>query len=242
MSFQAWSVFVLSLLPALLVLVYARRRLGDRVPDAPLIDVRALLYGGLAGFLAWTTFTVFERVLGLTGLAHIDELPADVGVLYAFGVVSPVEEVLKLGAALAAGVASRRPGGRGDAYTVLAAGAVGLGFSVYENYTYGVWNGAVPGARLMTLPIMHFLFTASVGAGIAIASYHRGARRWVTVLAALLMACLLHGAYDYTLFAQPLGDASPLLTLVIIAGCGALLASGVRRLLARSAQPTAAPR
>jgi RsiW-degrading membrane proteinase PrsW (M82 family) len=209
---RAWTAFVLSLAPAALLLVYLRNRLCGPGTRPGSVDVHALLHGGLAGLTAWVVFTLLERPFGMVELARIGALPRGLSAVYCFGLIGPVEETLKVVAAITAGATGpmlwRRRELRASlssfsaserARPLLAAAEAGLGFSIYENYAFAVQSGCPPGPRLVTLPLVHLLFGLIVGA--ALVRPPGGPRpSLLRLLGALALASGLHGAYDFVLF------------------------------------------
>jgi RsiW-degrading membrane proteinase PrsW (M82 family) len=218
MSLRAWSAFVLSMAPAVVLLLYMRARFEHRMPALGNLAVKAILVGALAGLFAHTGFTIMEQVFGQTEIGRLHLIPDDFLGVYVFGVVAPVEEVFKCLAAFAVGVVRTRPGGLGDRGTVLATGVVGLGFALYENYQYAVLHGAPTIPGLVTLPIAHLLFGCLLGVGIAHASYFTGLKRVGVVFIALIVVVLIHGAFDRVVLPPPMlsGALGPMILLVAV--------------------------
>jgi RsiW-degrading membrane proteinase PrsW (M82 family) len=241
MSFEAFSLFLMSLAPALLVLWYVRTRLGSHLPATGPFDTTALLYGGLAAFLAWTLFTVLERVGGLRELGLVGQ--GDVPLWQVYGVMAPVEELMKMALAIAAGALGSRSSA---ARALLIAASVGVGFAVYENYSMGVWQGSPVGLPLVTRPVAHLLFGLMAGVGLSLAQDRRGMRRWAAVLGTFAGVSFFHGIYNHGVLAdswwQKTGQAG-LVALTAIA----LVTWRVRRIgavqsAALQSLPVASPR
>ena len=233
MSLRAWSAFVLSMVPAVVLLLYLRARFEHRMVGIGNLGVKAILSGAMAGLFAHTGFTILEQVFGQTEIGRLHLIPDDFLAAYVFGIVAPVEEVFKCFAAFAVGVVSTRPGGLGDRGTVLATGIVGLGFALYENYQYAVLNGAPTIPGLVTLPIAHLLFGCLMGVGLAHASYFEGLKRVGVVFMALIVVVFIHGAFDRAVLPPPM--LSGLLGPFTLALSIALIFWGVRSLDQRRA-------
>lgn len=204
MNLRSWTAFVLSMAPAVVLLLYLKTRFESRSVNLGNLGVKAILAGALAGLFAHTGFTIMEQVFGQPELGRLHLIPDDFLGVYVFGVVAPVEEVFKLLAAFAVGVVRTRPGRVGDVGTVMATGVVGLGFALYENYQYAILNGAPTVPGLVTLPFAHLLFGCLVGVGIAHASRYDGLKRLGIVLGALIVVILIHGAFDRAVLPPPM--------------------------------------
>ena len=66
MSLRAWSAFVLSMVPAVVLLLYLRARFEHRMVGIGNLGVKAILSGAMAGLFAHTGFTILEQVFGQT--------------------------------------------------------------------------------------------------------------------------------------------------------------------------------
>ncbi len=248
-TLRAWTAFVLSLAPAALLLVYLRNRLCGPDTRPGSVDVHALLHGGLAGLVAWVVFSVLEGPLGMVELGRLGSLSPELSAAYSFGIVGPVEETLKVIAAITAGAtgpmfAGRLGGGARQlalcaadrARPLVATAEAGLGFSLYENYAFAVQSGSPPGPRLVTLPLVHLLFGLIVGAAL-VRSPGRPMPGLPRLLGALALVSALHGAYDFVLFER---DVPKLLVAPVMAGIALVAWAGTRRALREPDAPAEA--
>jgi len=98
------------------------------------------------------------------------------------------------------------------------AAAISLGFASLENFNH------LPGlplteqlARTATLPLTHSLFAAIWGLGFARAQLHAttAASRWAWRVGSAGLAMLLHGLYDFLIFAYQASVATSGLVLII---------------------------
>ena len=232
MTLRTWTAFVRSWAPAALLLVWVRLRAeapspgpaDDADPELTDREVHALVYGGVAALAAWVAFTILEQRFGMRDLSRLGALPRDLSAVYSFGVVAAVEETLKLLAAALAAQAGRASPRRVTVRLLLCGAASGLGFSVYENYLFAAHTGAPPGARLVTLPVVHLCFGVLLGAGLAHAWPRPPLARLATLLVALAAAIGLHGAYDHVLFDPRLPRLAVAPLLALIAGAAWLAA------------------
>ena len=225
MGLRVWTAFVLSMVPAVLLLVYVRVRVaGGFIGVATgAREVRALVYGAAAALVAWTSFSLLEQAFGLSDLARLGDLPRDMSLVYTFGVVAPVEEGLKLAAAAATGrlVGARTPARAAGALLAMADAA--LGFSLYENYVFVARTDALLGPRLVTLPLVHLLFGLIAGSALILLPGRSAFGRVLRLLGALAFVSLLHGAYDHVLLDRslPRGLVAPVLVgLAVLAWLG----------------------
>ncbi len=213
MSSETWAAFVLSLVPAVLILVYLRARARAALEPDPAAakgetprELLALLYGGVAALLAWTLFTLLERLFGMDSLGRLDTLPRSVVAIYSIGVIALVEESMKLMASMMAWRRGRGlpPGIRpARAVSLLCAGAAGLGFALYENYSAAVLSGDGLSPRLFTLPFVHLSFALLLGAGLFRSRIARSrAASLLFGALGLVTATLLHGLYDLILLSS----------------------------------------
>lgn len=173
----------------------------------------------LAGFL-W-------GALGAAPLsAHVNEACRDaIGTSLDLGgrwnavatVVGPVVEELAKAVPLLALPLLRRRGARPVPWGLALGAASGLGFAAAENVVYltiAAFQGGLPGlmqatwARGVLSGFKHALFTATLGAGLGLATIETTrARAWAAALAGLLGALVQHAAWN--------GLASPLVQDVL---------------------------
>lgn len=115
--------------------------------------------------------------------------------LWAFGVVAPVEEGLKL-------LAMKLGGGRARRYQRVSSGlvygvAAGAGFACVENLAYVLEFGSGTAlVRALTAVPAHALHSAIVGISLGIVGRTEGRGRRRVLAAGLLAAIVLHGVYD----------------------------------------------
>ncbi len=92
----------------------------------------------------------------------------------------------------------------------------GLGFGLPENILYTLQEGAKTGfGRIILTPLFHAATTAIIGYALARVKIDRKSKLYL--IAAIVVAILLHGLYDFGLFSQ-----NALLTLLSIAVTAAL--------------------
>ena len=123
-----------------------------------------------------------------------------------------VEEFAKAIPLLALPLVRRRPGAQPVLWGMALGAASGLGFATTENVVYltiAAFQGGMPGlmqavwARGILSGFKHALFTATLGAGLGLATLETSsARCWLAGLAGLLGALVQHAAWN--------GLASPL--------------------------------
>ena len=146
-------------------------------------------------------FDVLDLSVGFHELQQTDLISRGISAVWVFGVIAPVEELCKAVAAVSAGVVRSSPGRVGNVGTVLASGAVGLGFSIYENYSFAYRNEMVSAARAVTLPVVHLIFGFVMGVGLAFAARKRGKKRLLWFFLTVCLVILMHGVYDSIIFA-----------------------------------------
>jgi RsiW-degrading membrane proteinase PrsW (M82 family) len=173
---------------------------ADRFEPEP----RALLVGV---FVWGAGAALVVAYLVNTAGAHIvaEKLGFHAAVIYFHSISAPiVEETLKGGALFALALLARdRIDDPIDG--VVYAAVVGLGFAMTENILYygrEALDGGLPEAvdlfvrRGLWSPLMHPLFTAATGLGIAYAAARPGPIRWGAPFAGLAVAMLLHSTWN----------------------------------------------
>jgi RsiW-degrading membrane proteinase PrsW (M82 family) len=153
--------------------------------------------GGIAMFVDYTPEAIVDRLTG--GVAGH---PSLLQVTY----VGPIEELIK---GIAVVLIGRRVARKSMRNGLLVGGAVGFGFSGFENLGYGLrsWLGAygapgIPGLisntvlRELTGPVGHPLWTALLGAAIFAAWGQRRVGPRLAVLGTYLGVSFLHSAWD----------------------------------------------
>lgn len=171
--------------------------LKDRLaPEPRRLLALGFVLGILAAGLGWVGYNLLP-FLGLPGAP-----PADGAQLVGFClfIVGPLEEGAKL--ALAWAVLFRMRQFDEPIDGLIYAAIVAIGFAAAENFFYAPtleWWEQV--ARAFASPLIHSLFSAIWGfaAGFALLRGWRGWRRLGFILAAWLVASLLHGLYDAAL-------------------------------------------
>ncbi len=187
----------LAIIPALLVVVYFRRK--DRArPEPRKLSLKIFFLGVLS------IIPALFLELGILKAGSEIGIPAALFPLFkAFAVAALVEEGLKL--FILKRFAARSPHFDevmdGIVYGVLA----GMGFACLENILYVLGTGmAVAVARAFTSIPMHAAVSGLMGYYIGLAKFadDRGSSRRLTI-AGFMIAFLLHGLYDLFIFAMP---------------------------------------
>lgn len=173
-------LFVLAVVPAVAILAYYLFTVRS-APEPPLAVAACCLVGGLGFFAA----AEIEPRLAVF-------VPRSAAWAWAFGVVAPVEELVKLATIfLVTRPARYERVSSGIVYGV----AAGAAFACVENVAYVGAYGATTGVlRAATAVPAHALHGAIIGLGVGL--WHRTERRAAVVLITLLLAIALHGTYD----------------------------------------------
>ena len=189
-----------------------------------------LLTAFFLGIVAWLAALLFFILLEKAGVAGVESGGRAWKALYCFGLIGPVEEGAKLSVACLFVFRWREFDEPIDGFVYAA--AISLGFASVENFynvpTLPRWEQL---ARAATVPLTHSLFAAVWGFGIAHARMcvAPGGRRMAWYVGASLGAMLLHGLYDFLLFACHAAWASS--GLILVLWC--LVIRQARRCLAR---------
>jgi len=150
--------------------------------------------------------------------------------VFCIGLVGPVEEGAKFALARAVVFRWKVFDERVDGFVYAA--AVALGFAAVENVLYlpnmGLRDQVV---RMLCAPLVHTLFAAAWGYGTAHAllEVRSAAGRWAWQLGTVALAAVLHGAYDFVLYA---GASSITVAAVVVVLWAAVIAAA-RHALAR---------
>lgn len=199
---------LLALLPGLAWLWYFYRQEGQPAETAPW-----LLLGFALGALVVAPAVALESGLQNFWLHAVPNPPAFWAVNF-FLNVAPVEEFLKFYVVYRC-IYPHRPVAT-PAEGLLYATASALGFASAENLIY-IWEmgwGIILLRGLITT-LAHVLFAALWGLALGQArQYPADASRWI--VGGLLLAVLVHGAYNFILMTHPAGS---LFLLGLLVGC-----------------------
>ncbi|MGC3960898.1 MAG: PrsW family intramembrane metalloprotease [Verrucomicrobiota bacterium] len=210
-SLNLWQLGGIGIISTLLWLHYVQ--LKDRHQPEPRRRILlAFLFGVFACGLAWLAFFTLER-LGVPGLNPTDHRWTAV---YCFLLIGPIEELAKLLPARWFVFRWREYDEPMDGFVYSA--AIALGFASVENLlnsTHLNWPEQL--ARAIALPLTHVLFSAVWGLGISYAHFHLPRSWWrgAWQLGSVLLAMLLHGLYDFLLFAYQATFVTSGLALVL---------------------------
>lgn len=158
----------------------------------------AFLLGIGAGALAFGIFTVAERV----GIPAIDARGKAWMAFFCFVLIGPIEEGAKILVALCFVFRWQEFDEPIDGFVYAA--AISLGFASLENlYQLPALPMLEQAARTAVLPLTHTLFAAVWGLGIAHGQLclAPGKKRWCCIAGTVILAMVLHGFYDFMLFA-----------------------------------------
>jgi RsiW-degrading membrane proteinase PrsW (M82 family) len=189
----AWSSIVLAVAPGV-VWLWVFYRKDDHEPE-PL----GALFGAFAlGAVAVGLVLLVRPYLETCSLA---ETPWTAALLDSFALTAPLEEAAKF-LALLIGVSIWREFDEpldGVIYGI----AVGLGFASAENLLFGAGgvSSVVLLQRGLTSTLGHVAFSGSLGYFLGHAWFARGGARFGWGMAGFGSAVLLHGLYDFLLFA-----------------------------------------
>jgi RsiW-degrading membrane proteinase PrsW (M82 family) len=217
----------LAVAPALLLVVYFYRLDRHRPEPKGLI-----LLVFVAGLLATLPTIMLEVILDVTErVFRAGSLAAHA--FRAFVVIALCEETMKLFVVRMLAYRHRAFDEVMDGiiYTVVAS----LGFACLENVLY-VWQGGLPAAvgRAVTAVPMHAFMSGLMGYFVGRARFARTRGREMGLLAGgLLIAVVMHGLYDFCLFATPrLGPAMLIGPLVLVVAGYAAVRWAVRQAMA----------
>ncbi len=209
--YPLWSIGLVSILPGLLWLWFFRRQ------DAAEPEPRwlLLLLFGLGMFSVGPALLIespwqyiFKTSIRTGDLAHL--------ALLSFGLVGTVEETVKLAVLLIPlKLAEYDEPLDGIIYGV----TIGLGFAALENLMYAAGRGPVIGLfRAVVTSLAHAAFTGWLGYFMTLARYRR--HRFL-LFEGLILAIVLHGAYDFLLLGA--FGFSALLSFIMVGGAMLLL-------------------
>lgn len=191
---------VLSILPALLLVIYVRRASTS---------MREPLRGLVGTFLLGVLFAGFAAVLNTVAGQRIQGIPLVGIVLFFYLVVGPVEETVKL-------LAVRLYAYRSDSFDTVLDGAVygavaGLGFATIENALFigqeylsaveGTMGGSVLAATVGTAAVRtfagpgHVIYSGIAGYYLGLAKFNQE-NAGPIVIKGLLIAAFVHGTYN----------------------------------------------
>lgn len=183
------------------------------LPEPPLNLLWCFLLGIGASYLARVSYVGLELLdLRYDAIALADS--STVGLLaYAALVIGPVEEVAKLVPFLLIALRFRAFNEPMDG--IIYASFIGLGYAAAENVYYLEFLTPIEAmARGFAGPVVHIVFASIWGYWIGMAHLEK---RPITnsALAAVSIAALLHGIYDFVVLLQPV-NALPIAALLII--------------------------
>lgn len=194
-------IFIYTLVSVLWLLFFARQRLQLHASVLWIVFAVGILAGPLAGLLSHSLESaIMSPARGQTWS------PA---ALY-FGIVGPVEEIVKFGAVILVAFRRRDFGHAADG--MLLAVAAALGFACGENILYLLQYGpAATLPRLVLTNLGHPAFSVVWGYALGVV-LHEGAS-FALLVGALLGSALAHGFYDYLL---TFGNAGFFLAMVVL--------------------------
>ncbi len=195
----SWPILGMVAASALFWMVYIDSK--DRFrPEPPFRLVAAFAIGMGSAIVALGVFSALAA-LELTGTDPFQMTLAEKAIL-CFGFIGPVEEGAKVLAAWFLVFRWQVFDEPIDGFVYAA--AIALGFASLENLVHLPELGRIDQlARTLTLPITHSLFAAVWGFGIAHARLKMdpGWKSWGVQAGSIVAAALLHGLYDFVLFA-----------------------------------------
>jgi RsiW-degrading membrane proteinase PrsW (M82 family) len=177
---------------------------------------RLLLYAFLLGCAAAVAGYWAYGLAGWLGLPVVPGTTAMAILVFCVGVVGPIEEGMKFLAAR--GFVFRWEHFDEPIDGLVYAGAVAIGFASVENVLYMnhlTWWEQL--ARSAASPLTHSLFAALWGFAVSRAFFFARSRRARILWQAggLAAAMVLHGLYDFFLFAYNAGYLASLLALIL---------------------------
>jgi protease PrsW len=217
------TLLTISLAPVLIILIYIYFR--DKYEKEPF---GLLLLGLIAGAVITIPVVFVEWLLSLP-LQHMPWI-FDAG-YQSFIVAALTEESLKFIAVLLLIWRNREFNERFDG--IVYAVFVSLGFAAVENimyvFDYGMQTGIF---RALTAVPAHAIFGITMGYYIGLARFIPGLKRGL-LIKAILYPILLHGLYNYLIFAK-----NPILLLLFIPYLIYLWRSGSKKMKKLSAEST----
>lgn len=194
---STWQLIGVILASALFWMQYVNLK-DHRQPEPR----RRLVLAFVLGIVAWGIAVLAFVVLEALGLPDIKFGEGPWTAVYCFLIVGPLEEGAKALMAYLFVFRWREFDEPIDGFVYAA--AISLGFASVENF-YNVpelgWLDQL--ARTAALPITHTLFSAIWGFGAAHARFAvpPGARRRLWQLGTIALAMIVHGLYDFLIFA-----------------------------------------
>jgi len=187
---QLYLLF-LSLVPAGLFLGLIRSRVPTHSTSEPYFAALAFLGGVIVAPLTFFLFVSLSWVHGLEALNDPMAYPIHERILLSFTIIAPIEEAFKFWPVVL--ISRYRAGLFRPVDAITCAAASGLGFAAMENW-YAMYSiGGADYGRVLVIPFIHMLLTATAGHGLAMVKRGKGMRvmAWF-----LFVAILLHGLYD----------------------------------------------
>lgn len=221
--YPLWQLALVSVLPGLLWLWFFYRQ--DAFEPEPR---RLLLFLFVLGMLAVLPAFLLEAPWRAQLLASLRRGDLARLAVLSFLVVGGIEESLKT---LALFLTVRRHSEYDEPLDGIIYGVtVGLGFAALENLLYAYTRGLTVGLfRAVVTSLAHASFTGWLGYFVTVAKF---GRRPGLIFGGLLLAIMLHGAYDFLLLA--FGGAYGLLGLGVVGLAMLLLMMKIRELEALS--------
>jgi protease PrsW len=219
----------LALLPGLLWLWYFWAR--DEFEPEPLALVARLFLAGAGAFVfAWGLEQLAQSALegaGIKALVH----PLGYAALWAYGVIAPIEEVLKALVVLLFAYPNAEFDEPMDG--VVYASSAALGFATVENISYVLaFDGATLVIRAGFCCFLHAGCSGLVGYYLGRAKFAPAHLRIGTAIRGLVLAWFLHGTYDFFVFSG--WYAALFLIVVLLWGVKLFLDQGISDALRRS--------
>jgi RsiW-degrading membrane proteinase PrsW (M82 family) len=210
-SLSKWQMAGLILASAMLWMHYIQSK-DRRQPEPRRLLLAAFGLGVLACVLSALCLSGLEA-LGLPDL-KLGERPWTA--FYCFGIVGPLEEGTKVLVACLIVYRWREYDEPLDGFVYAA--AIALGFACMENLFDSSdlgWQRQL--ARTIALPITHVLFSAIWGFGLGYARFcvSLPVRRRLWQIGSVVLAMLVHGLYDFLIFAYEATFVTSGLALVI---------------------------
>lgn len=193
MGWRVISALLVSFLPSALFLAFVRSQARQEPRAWPPIAL-AFVLGMIAAAMA---FFIFENLEGfeayhalISGAASTTAIEKAV---FFFAVAAPIEELLKLTAAVTITPFFGPLPNPLNAFVLVIAAA--LGFASAENW-YAMWATGGPDlGRAAIVPFMHMIFSALCGWGLAESTKRKG--RSGPVYLGLFLASTYHGLFNF---------------------------------------------
>lgn len=185
-------LLLLAIAPAVAIMQYVYHK--DKHEKEP---TKMLIYAFCLG-----VFSIFPAIAGsIFGGTYfnISENPF-ITAVYAFGVVALSEELAKF--LFLRFVMYHKPDFNEPYDGIIYSVMVGMGFATFENIMYVFQYGAGTGIlRMFTAVPAHAVFGIAMGYYVGLDKFSKDDKHWLA-LRGLLVAVILHGAYDFFLFQQ----------------------------------------